>query len=165
MLGHGKRMIARHALALALLLQAHSALADPLTWAPGQWAIHPDHVAEMAKVSDVPPEEMDEFIRTFSCGGEANERIRIFDEGTRYESRSGFGDDEWASVSDITQVTPRSFAVQYEGEERMMPNGEPQVWHMVFVDEDTFMWVMGPTLRERYGTVPYFRTRCRTDIS
>ena len=121
----------RPACTLALLFFATPAAADPLLWAEGTWGFEP------AFVQGAETPEQHEERKTLLCGGSAALRVSIDKDARRYRSASG----DFVIEGDISQVTPHSFAIAYDGEERLMDNGEPHIWHWVFADRDNFFWV------------------------
>ncbi len=64
--------------------------------------------------------------------------------------------------ADILQVDGKSFALQYDGEERVMDDGQIQIWHMYFIDKNTFVWVRDDWIKDNKIT-GYTARRIRCD--
>jgi len=71
--------------------------------------------------------------------------------------------ENFTAQGTILKATARYLSVQYDNEERLMGNGKPHIWHMVFVENDKFYWVLGAGVSEaeRQAIVPSPRVRCR----
>lgn len=90
--------------------------------------------------------------------------VLSFDE-TKATMLITYADVGWASESDsrktfrykILDVAPSSIRVALENESRLDSNGEPVVWHIVIVDDDTYCWG-----RDDWpiGACTPFRKRC-----
>jgi hypothetical protein len=76
------------------------------------------------------------------------------------------GEDNFISEGPILDSGPNWLSVRYDGETRLMKDGEPQIWHMVFVEQDKFYWVVGHGITEdkREGIVPVARVKCQNLI-
>jgi hypothetical protein len=139
------------------------AFADPLVWANGTWGADPESVGQDVEFDEgVTEEEVEAYKRESVCGGKNVLKVSVDKEGLNYVSYLG----EQRDTSRITDIRPRSFAVKYDGETRMMRNGEPHVWHMLFLDRDSFVWVLDewlPPTGDGGMTIPYIR--CRDDLS
>jgi len=133
---------------------AITAQADPLDWANGAWGIDVETVPENLNAA-----ELD---KLRGCEGSAV-LISTDRENMRYKAVHTREDDLEATAP-ILNVGPQWLSLRYDGEERRMENGEPQIWHMFFIDKDTFYWIVGPGISEedREGIVPVARVRCQT---
>lgn len=94
-----------------------------------------------------------------SCGASAL-TVTIDRSSMRYRSQD-IGDG-YVEVADILDHSAKHLTIRYDDETRVMANGQPHVWHAFFVDDDTFVWILGETLKDRDGIVPQPRVRCRT---
>lgn len=66
----------------------------------------------------------------------------------------------------ILDVGEQWFSIQYEGEERLMDNGELQIWYLILIEADKFVWVREDWITDdgvRGSTEP--RKRCPVEVS
>lgn len=77
------------------------------------------------------------------------------------------GEDDFVANADILDINEKWISIRYDDEDRLMENGEPQIWHMFFVSQDKFYWIVGPgiTADKREGVVAGARVRCQSKIS
>jgi len=111
-------------LVAAAALMPLTAHAGALDWANGEWALDPEKVD-----NDENPD--------FRCGKKTL-KTRITG-GNVY--RAWVDDEKHIDKANIISASNTALTIQYEGEERLMDNGKPHVWLMVFLDEDHFAWV------------------------
>jgi len=109
--------------------------------------------------------EEDEELKDFRKCGLSSVMISIDKETMRY-SAVHTGED-FTAEADILRVEERYLSIRYDDEERTMNNGKPHIWHMVFVGDDKFYWVLGPGVseQERDGVVDAARVRCELNIA
>jgi len=133
---------------LILVFYPVSAFANSLDWANGVWALDPQYASK-------------EELLEYSC--KANPlTISIDKEKNLFESKHPDSDINKAG---ITSNSINSLEIQYENEQRVMDNGELQVWVMYFLDKDHFAWVRQDWIidgKVTGGTTP--RMRCPMDL-
>jgi len=124
-----------------------------LDWATGSWGVDVENVPEGLNA-----EELDAF-----RGCQTSPvKITVDKETMRYKAiHTGEGD--FTSTSPILDVEDRWITLQYDGETRVLKNGNLQKWHMFFVSPDRFYWVAGEGVWEnqRDFVVPVARVRCQ----
>ena len=108
----------------ATFLMPLTAYAGALDWANGEWALDPTQVNK-----DEQPE--------FRCGNETLKTRITADNVYSY----WWDNEKNIKHAKIISESKTTLTIQYEGEERLMDNGKPHVWLMVFLDEDHFAWV------------------------
>lgn len=133
-----------------------TAHANAIDWANGAWGIDVDNVPEGidAKALD-------------KLRGCATSPVWITaDRDTLRYTAVHSGEEGFKSESPILSSEKRWISLQYDGETRRMKNGDLQMWHMVFVSEDKFYWVLGKGVEdgERESIVPTARVRCKNFI-
>ena len=130
-----------------------TAQADPLDWANGVWGTDIETMPEGTDGS--------EFDESRVCDGSAV-LISTNREDMRYEAVHT-GEGNLKAKASVLNVGSKWLSIRYDDEERLMENGEPQIWHMFFLDQNTFYWVLGPGISEeqRDGIVPVARVRCQ----
>jgi hypothetical protein len=142
------------AFAIVLTIIPSTALAtDALDWATGSWGIDVENVPE-----GLDAKALDEF------RGCRTSPVKITADRDNLIYRAVHtGEGDFVATGPILKVRKRSISLQYDDEQRLMKNGEPQIWHMVFVNKDKFYWVYGPDIYagKREGVVPTARIRCR----
>ena len=95
-----------------------------------------------------------------SCNADAL-IITISEDGKRYQGRRQNND---YIEADILDSGPNYLTIRYDGEERVMGDNETQIWTLLLVDKDTFVWFLGEKGRMLWGpTDP--RYRCKFDMS
>lgn len=115
---------------ITALMMPVTAYAKPYTgpqalqWAEGDWALDPMLATK-------------EQLKTFNCKTNPM-TITVNATDLTYSSFSAGTD---AAKAKILFAFNTYFKIQYEGEKRLMDNGKPHVWIMVFVDKDHFTWV------------------------
>ena len=141
---------------LILMLIASRAAADPIEWANGAWGIDVDNIPE-----GLTAEQIDERRNCKSTPV----LISTDRKSMRYKAVHT-GEKSFVSNSPILESTSHYLSLQYDGEERLMKNGELSKWHMFFVTPDKFYWVLGEGVSEgeRDGIIPVARVRCQTYI-
>ena len=152
----------RKLLASALLLaMPATAFADGLTLAVGSWGVVSATPGENATEDEL-DYNRDLLTRACEAGGL---RVEIDREGMRY--RSYVAGEDFLSTGDIIDHGPDYITLSYDDETRTMSDGSPQIWHMVFTDDDMFFWVLGHGRRigERDGVVAQPRIRCELLLS
>lgn len=124
-----------------------SAYANALELAVGSWGFDP--------YSD-----NEEAAELLSCNADAL-IITISDDGKRYQGQRENNDYHMA---DILDSGPNYLTLRYDGEERKMGDNETQIWTLLLVDEDKFVWVLGEKGRIlSRPTDP--RYRCKFEMS
>ncbi|MEL6687325.1 MAG: hypothetical protein AAFP97_06870 [Pseudomonadota bacterium] len=133
---------------VCLLLLPSLALANALTIAPGAWGYDPDS----------PNREAAEAL---GCGTDPL-FISISQDGTRYR---GHRDENMAyHQADILDSGEKYLVLRYDGEKRMMGENETQIWTLLLVEDDMFVWIMGQPGDFRSGPSDP-RYRCRDEMS
>jgi len=108
-----------------ILIAPQTAVAKASSWANGSWGW----------VRQDPSNENEEFV---DCGLAAM-RVDIDLENMRYNTLFSDGVQEHANIL----FTEGNFlTLQYDGEKRLMENGEPHIWTMAFNNKDEFVWVL-----------------------
>lgn len=80
------------------------------------------------------------------------------EDGLVYESRYlGVPDSERRSP---IRTTPVAIWVQYEGEQRLTPTGEPVAWYLLMPDRDSFYWVREDWVLSEPGARTAMWRRC-----
>jgi len=125
---------------------------DAMSLAPGHWGV------ERATIIDGKPQD------TRRCGA-SPVVISIDRKNMRY--RADHTGEDFVAEADILKVTPRYLSLRYDDETRVMKNGQPHIWHMVFVEDNKFYWVLGRGVSggEREGVVKKARHRCMPALS
>ena len=134
-------------LVFALPAFAH---ADALNLIVGSWGVE-------APSEDATDREI-EIHATRNCEGSALV-VTIDRAAMRYRSQDAIG--KYVETADILDHSAKHLTIRYDDEARVMANGQPHIWHAFFLDDDTFVWVLGETLKTRDGIVPEPRVRCR----
>lgn len=107
----------------------------------------------------------DEELKDFRKCETSAVHITIDRENMRYKAvHTG---EDFTSEGDILRADASYLSVRYDNEDRLMENGKPHIWHMVFVEHDKFYWVLGPGVgpEERDGVVDVPRVRCKRHIA
>ncbi|CAM3690239.1 hypothetical protein [Litorimonas haliclonae] len=140
----------------SLWLSALTAQADPLEWANGAWGIDVETVPDGLDAAQLD--------KLRGCDGSAV-MINTDRDTMRYQAIHT-GEDDLKAKAPILDIGPQWLSLRYDDETRLMKNGDLQIWHMFFVDEDTFYWVLGSGVSEdqREGIIPIARVRCQTLI-
>ena len=141
-------------LASVLTFMPSAALgADAMDWATGSWGIDVENV----------PEGLDAKALDAFRGCRSSPVKITVDRDTRRYRAVHTGEGDFVAKGPILKIRKKSISLQYDDETRLMKNGDPQIWHMVFVSPDKFYWVFGPDLYagKREGIVPTARVRCR----
>ena len=75
--------------------------------------------------------------------------------------------EDFTSEGDVSHVQDRYFSVGNDDEDCVMKSGELRIWHMVFVSNNKFYWVVGPSVskKECDGVVNAARIRCQPSFS
>jgi len=141
---------------LAILLGSFPSPAfakDALDWVTGSWGIDIENVPEGidAKALD-------------ALRGCRNSPVKIKADRDALRYRAVHtGENSFLAKGDILKVRKTSISLQYDNETRLMKNGDPQIWHMLFVNPDKFYWVYGADVygKKREGYVATARIRCR----
>ena len=120
--------------------------------ATGSWGIEESDVPE-----DADAEELESLRRCRS----APVHISVDPETMRYKAVHT-GEDNFVATAPILAANSRYISLRYNDEERVMKNGDLQIWHMFFVTPDKFYWVLGPGVGqdERDGVISIARVRC-----
>lgn len=137
----------------SLSVQASDIAPDALSLAVGTWGTE-------NSVNEEDPERVD-----YRKCGKSPVIVTIDRINMRYKAvHTG---EDFTAEADVLDVKPRYLSVRYDDEDRLMENGEPQIWHMVFVSDNRFYWVVGPGVSEdeRDGVVTVARVRCETFMS
>jgi len=136
------------------VLSTSIASANSLDWATGAWGIEIDNIPE-----GLDPRAID----TLRNCMDTPVYITVNKETLRYKAVHT-GENNFETHSPILEHTHKTLTLQYDNEARLMKNGEPHIWHMVFVNEDKFYWVLGTGIGkdERDGMIPVARVRCQT---
>ena len=121
----------RAVLMLIAVLIAGNANATPIDWANGHWALDPKGVSA-------------ESLEKFNC--ETNP-INITADPSQNFYTSKHTEYE-AETADILDAGSNYIQIKYRGEERTMENGELQIWNMIFLDKDKFVWVREDWLKD-----------------
>jgi hypothetical protein len=122
------------------------AYANALELAVGSWGFNP--YSDNQAVAE-----------ELSCNADAMV-ITISEDGKRYQ---GLRETNQYQTADILDSGPNYLTIRYDGEERMMNDDEPQIWTMLLVDKDTFVWVLGEKGRTLSGPSEP-RYRCKFDL-
>jgi len=124
-----------------------SANADALNWANGYWGLD--------------QRDLDADYKERNCS-ESPVEIRIDVINKSYWSQ--IGDDE-PRTGVIIQNESQSFTIKYDNETRLMNDGQPHIWTINFIDENTFYWVREDwkALGPRHKTAN--RYRCLMEMS
>ena len=120
--------------------------ANSLDWANGLWALDPQYASK-------------EELLEYSCKTNPL-TISIDKEKNVFKSKHPNSD---ANKAAIISSSANTLEIMYENEERVMDNGELQVWVMYFLDKDNFSWVRQDWIIDGQitgGTSP--RMRCPT---
>ena len=143
--------------ACLLVLPFQMASAGALDLVTGNWGIAPETVPE-----DLDAEEME---RLRGCKA-SPVIISANRKNMRYKAIHT-GEDDFVANADILDINEKWISIRYDDEDRLMENGEPQIWHMFFVSQDKFYWIVGPgiTADKREGVVAGARVRCQSKIS
>lgn len=126
---------------------------DALDWATGSWGVDVENIPE-----GLDAKTMDEL-----RGCQKSPVVITADRDTLRYRAVHTGEENFVATGPILKVRKSSISVQYDDETRLMKNGEPHIWHMLFVNPDKFYWVVGPDVYkgQREGVVSVARIRCR----
>jgi len=126
------------------LLPVQAASADVLDLVEGNWGIATETV----------PDDLDAEAMEKARGCKSTPVIITVDRKKKRYKAVHTGEEKWISI-------------RYDDEDRLMENGDPQIWHMFFVSDDEFYWIVGPGIQknEREGIVSTSRVRCKSKIS
>jgi hypothetical protein len=122
-----------------------------LNWASGVWELVPSNESAPKRSE-----------RVFHCGVDPL-TINIDGKVRRYTSK--FETEDSARGASITNATRSTITIKYDEEARIMENGKPHIWHMVFTSQDEFVWVRDDWIIDgeiRGSTQP--RRRCVTNM-
>jgi hypothetical protein len=138
---------------LAMIIPSSAMATDALDWATGSWGVDVENIPE-----DLDAEAMDE-----RRGCRTSPVVITADRETLRYKAIHTGEDNFTATAPILKVRKKSISLQYDDETRLMKNGEPHIWHMVFVNPDKFYWVLGTDIYrgQREGTISVARVRCR----
>lgn len=121
--------------------------ADAINWANGYWGLN-----------DI---DMDAQFAERNCK-DSPVHIRIDAENLAYWSQIG---DQTPREGIISNVTDQGFTLVYDNEERRMTDGRLHIWHITFVDQDTFYWVRDDWKVKGLRNRTNKRYRCMLQIS
>lgn len=141
-------------LAILVSILPSTALAeDALDWATGSWGVDVKNIPE-----GLDAKALDEF-----RGCRTSPVVITADRDTLRYRAVHTGEGDFVAKGPILKVRKTSISIQYDDEQRLMKNGEPQIWHMAFVNRDKFYWVYGPDIYrgKREGYVAVARIRCQ----
>lgn len=129
---------------------------EAIDWISGTWGINPADLEG--------DEKRDEILKAGSCLSNPV-ILSVNPETGRYSVSQP--KENYKQIATILATHPKFITLQYDDEERKMANGNPQIWHAFFLNENQFAWVLGEGINEneRDGIVPYTRIRCHMDIS
>ncbi|MEP1231084.1 MAG: hypothetical protein ABJG88_10450 [Litorimonas sp.] len=127
---------------------------DALDWANGAWGID---------VEDI-PEGLDAAAIDELRNCHKSPVIITTDRKTLRYKAVHTGEDDYTAKSPILAVEKQWISLRYDGEDRVMKNGDTAIWHMFFINPDKFYWIVGPGIQEgeRDGVVPMARVRCQS---
>ena len=156
--GRGMRALLAPALLLATPV---TAMADGLTLAVGSWGVVAGSPGDNATQDEL-DYHRDLLTRACESGGL---QVSIDREALRYTGI--LPGEDFVTSGDILDHGPDFITLRYDDETRTMNDGSPQIWHMVFTDDDMFFWVLGHgrNIGERDGVVAQPRLRCNLLLS
>ena len=125
-----------------------TAFANALNVAPGSWGFDPDSANREAS-------------ETLGCNSDPL-IISISDDGKRYSAYREDNIDYYEA--DILAHGEKHLVIRYDGEKRMMGENETQIWTLLLVEKDMFVWIMGqPGDFRSHPSDP--RYRCKLGVS
>ena len=136
------------AIAIALMANSGSAHANPLDWATGYWGISP---------RDMHSEDYEDR----NCS-DSPVQIKINGGAPQYWSQIG---EETPRTATISAITETGFTLEYDNETRRMDNGRLHIWHIEFIDADTFFWIRDDWKKDGSYSRTVRRYRCEMRVS
>lgn len=133
-----------------ILFSPLNSQASAIEWANGTWELKPGNLVDS------------ELAKSFKCS-EYPLTVKIDSQSERYESRLPHAGK---SLATITRKGDEFIVIEYDGEERVMDNGELHVWIMFFNNPDEFVWIREDWIVDgiiKGTTTP--RIRCKAGIS
>jgi len=139
------------------LLPVQAASADVLDLVEGNWGIATETV----------PDDLDAEAMEKARGCKSTPVIITVDRKKKRYKAVHTGEEDFVAEGDILAIEEKWISIRYDDEDRLMENGDPQIWHMFFVSDDEFYWIVGPGIQknEREGIVSTSRVRCKSKIS
>ncbi len=143
------RLFAIFSLFTIFSMATQDAYADATKWADGNWGW-------------VPAGENKDELEKLSCGTNSLS-IKLDVKTKRY---TAFRDTDDPILANILSIGEKFIAIKYDDEERLMMDGTPHIWIMVFINQDEFFWVRKDWLKDGKITDGTARLeRCRISIS